>query len=112
MEQVIVSKLVGQVADERLDVPGFFRACALAGISFAVAMAAVSATPAWSRGYTGEGAMPRAYSQFVSFDLAKATQVEGQQVAAMPTCLTPIYMKRGKHAVRARRHKRHHARPK
>jgi hypothetical protein len=39
MEKALVARLASQVESGRLEIPAFFRACALAGISFATAIA-------------------------------------------------------------------------
>jgi hypothetical protein len=64
MEKALVTRLASQVASGRLEIPSFFRACALAGISFATAMGAISETPAWDKQYAGQVSLPQAYSDF------------------------------------------------
>lgn len=48
MENTILAKLAVVVGSGRLDLSAYFRQCALLGVSFAAAVAAVSGTDAWA----------------------------------------------------------------
>jgi hypothetical protein len=71
MEGAIVSRLASLVASGRLGIPAFFKACALIGISFTAAVAAVSGTSAWAKEYAGRTSLPQSYGDFVASDVIR-----------------------------------------
>jgi len=69
MEKTIVSRLAVLVESRRLTLAEFFRVCALLGVSFTAAAAAISASSAWAEVAAKSAPSSLSYASFVSSDV-------------------------------------------
>jgi hypothetical protein len=69
MENRVLERLAAVVAAGRLDLRSYFKQCAILGVTFVAAVAAVSGTEAFARADAETPFTARQYSDFVSPDV-------------------------------------------
>ena len=87
MESLVLEKMAAIVAAGRLDLASYFKQCAILGVTFAVAVAAVAGTEAFAKAEVEKPFAARQYSDFVSADVVDlfAAPVVVAQTPSTPT---------------------------
>jgi hypothetical protein len=71
MENRILERLSAIVATGQLDLPSYFKQCAILGVTFTAAAASVAGTEAWARADAEKPFASRQYTDFIPPDVVK-----------------------------------------
>jgi hypothetical protein len=85
MEKHVLERLAAIVAAGRLDLPSYFKQCAILGVTFAAAVAAVVGTEAWARADAEKPFASRQYSDFVPSDVVESFSAPKTDISSAST---------------------------